>query len=162
VNTEEFGNFIDQMKRGTVPRRLIFIWNGPRIGMDDLLEGIETHRCDLTTAQTKDALLANSPGRLLEEFLVDECRIYSEMRNEPSALIVNDAILLARYGCDLSGLFRYGTSPRSAVILVFPSESNRHFPARTEDWVERNTRAVLQRVAKQLGEPKCIIEAAEE
>lgn len=141
-------------------RRLIFIWSGPTPGMEDLLEGIETHCCDLVPAQTKDPLLIKEPKSLLETFLNDECKRYSERRNEPSALIVNDAILLARYGCDLSGLFRYGISPRSAVILIFPSESNRSFPIKAENWVKRNTRAILQRVAKQLGEPKCIIEAA--
>ena len=160
MNTWEFENLINQMKQGTVPRRLIFIWSGPTPGLEDLLEGTEKHRCDLVFAQTKDSSLINEPKSLLETFLNDECKGYCERRNEPSALIVNDAILLARYGCDLSGLFRYGISPRSAVILVFPSESNRPFPIKAENWVKRNTSAVMQRVSKQLGEPKCIIEAA--
>ena len=160
MNTGEFENFINRMKQGTVPRRLIFIWSGPTPGLEDLLEGIEAHFCDLVFAQTKGASLINAPKSLLGSFLNDECKSYYERRNEPSALIVNDAILLARYGCDLSGLFRYGISPRSAVILVFPSESNRPFPIKAENWVKRNTRAIMQRVSKQLGEPKCIIEAA--
>ena len=160
MNTGEIENFLNQMKQGPVPRRLIFVWSGPTPGLEDLLEGIETHSCDLLFAQTKDSSLINEPKSLLETFLNDECKSYSESRNEPSALIVNDAILLARYGCDLSGLFRYGISPRSAVILVFPSESNRPFPIKAENWVKRNTRAIMQRVSKQLGEPKCIIEAA--
>jgi hypothetical protein len=158
VNTGEFENYINQIKQGTVPRRLIFIWSGPTLGLEDLLEGIEIHRCDLVSAQTKDSSLINEKKSLLETFLNDECKSYFESRNEPSAMIVNNAILLARYGCDLSGLFRYGISPRSAVILVFPSESNRTFPIKAENWVNRNTRAVMQRVSKQLGEPKCIIE----
>ncbi|HUT70865.1 MAG TPA: hypothetical protein VMW89_09330 [Desulfatiglandales bacterium] len=160
MNTGEFESLIKQMKQGTVPRRLIFIWSGPTPGLEDLLEGIETHRCELVFSQTKDSSLINEPKSPLETFLNNECKSYSKRRNEPSALIVNDAILLARYGCDLSGLFRYGISPRSAVILVFPSESNRPFPIKAENWVKRNTRAIMQRVSKQLGEPKCIIEVA--
>ena len=160
MSAGEFENIINQMKRGSVPRRLIFIWSGPTPELEDLLEGIETHRCDLVSAQTKDSSLIIDPKILLEAFLNEEFKIYSERRNEPSALIVNDAILLARYGCDLSGLFRYGISPRSAVILVFPSESNRTFPIKVENWVKKNTRDIMERVSKQLGEPKCIIEAA--
>jgi len=158
VNTAEFEDLINQMKQSTVPRRLIFIWSGPTPGLEDLLEGVETHRCDLVFAQSKGPSSINEPKGLMETFLNDECKNYCEKRNEPSALIVNDAILLARYGCDLSGLFRYGISPRSAVILTFPSESNRPFPIKAENWVKRNTRAIMQRVSKQLGEPKCIIE----
>lgn len=147
------------MKLGTVPRRLIFIWSGPTPALGGILEGIETHYCDLVSAKTTDSSLAIEPESRLETFLNDECKSYFERRNEPSALIVKDAILLARFGCDLSVIFRYGTSPRSAVILVFPSESNRPFPVKAENWVKRNTRSVMERVSKQLGEPKCIIEA---
>lgn len=160
MNAAEFKNIINQMKRDSVPRRLIFIWSGPTPELEDILEGIERHRCDLVSAQTNDPSLIIDPKILLEAFLNQEFKSYSEKRNEPSALIVNDAILLARYGCDLSGLFRYGISPRSAVILVFPSESNRTFPIKVENWVKKNTRAIIERVSKQLGEPKCIIESA--
>jgi hypothetical protein len=148
------------MKKGTVPHRLIFIWSGPASGLEAAIEGLDIHWCDLVSAQSHRLGPDDDAKTLLEKFLNDECKSYSERRNEPSALIVNDAILLARYGCDLSGLFRYGISPRSAVILIFPSESNRAFPIKTENWVKRNTRDILQRVAKQLGEPKCIIEVA--
>ncbi|MBC8466651.1 MAG: hypothetical protein H8D55_02315 [Deltaproteobacteria bacterium] len=160
MNTWEFEDLINQMKQSTVPRRLIFIWSGQTTGLEDVLEGIETHHCDLVFSQSKDSSSINEPESLLETFLNDECKSYCKKRNEPSALIVNDAILLARYGCDLSGLFRYGISPRSAVILTFPSESNRPFPIKAENWAIRNTRAIMQRVSKQLGESKCIIEVA--
>ena len=160
MNTDEFDNYINQMKKGTVPHRLIFIWSGPVTSLEEALEGLDIHCCDLVSAESHQLGLDDDIKTLLEKFLNIQCKGYSERRNEPSALIVNDAILLARYGSDLSGIFRHGISPRSAVILVFPSESNRTFPIKTENWVRRNTRAILQRVAKQLGEPKCIIEVA--
>jgi hypothetical protein len=148
------------MKQGPVPRRLIFIWSGPASGLKENLHGIEIHRCDLVSARSEGSSSGEPPKGLLEAFVNQECRRYFERRNEPSVLIIDDAILLARYGCDMSPFFRYGISPRSAVILVFPSESYSQLPAKTETWVERNTRAILQRVSKQLGEPKCIIEAS--
>ena len=149
------------MRQGTVPRRLIFIWSGSTTGLEVILEGIQIHRCDLILAYSKEPEFNNEAKTSLEAVLIDQCKAYFQKREEPSALIVPDAILLARYGCDLSVLFRYGISSRSAVILIFPSESHRPFPIKTENWVKRNTRAIVQRVSKQLGEPKCIIEATE-
>ena len=160
MNTAEFNNYISQMKKGTVPHRLIFVWSGPVSALEEAIEGLDIHRCDLVSAQSHRLGPDEDTKILLEKFLSEECKGYSERRNEPSTLIVNDAILLALYGCDLSGLFRYGISPRSAVILVFPSESNRTFPIKVENWVKKNTRAIIERISKQLGEPKCIIEAA--
>jgi len=159
VNTWEFENIVEQMKKGAVPRRLIFIWSGPTSPLEHLLEGIETHHSDLVSVQAKDTTPITDPNTSLEKFLNKESKGYFEKRNEPSAMIVNNAILLARYGCDLSALFRYGISPRSAVILVFPPECDRVLPIKADNWVKMNTRAVLERVSKQLGEPKCIIEA---
>ena len=151
---------INQMKQGPVPHRLIFIWSGSTSELEETLDGIEIHRCDLVSVRSEASSSDENPKSLLEAFIKQECERYLEQRNEPSVLIINDAILLARYGCGMSPFFRYGMSPRSAVILLFPSESYRQLPAKAETWVERNTRAIMHRISKQLGEPKCIIEAS--
>jgi hypothetical protein len=158
VKTDEFQTLISQMKQGPVPRRLVFIWTGPTPSLTGLLQGIELHECDLICAHSNQSDL--NAKALLQAFLNTQLKVYGERRNEPSVLLIKEAILLARYGCDLSFLFRYAISPRSAVVLIFPSESDRPLPVRSENWVERNTRTILQRVSRQLGDANCIIKAS--
>jgi len=160
MNIQDFASLINQMKQGPVPRRLIFLWSGSEAGLEEILDGVEIHRCDLVSVRPSRPLPDEDLKKLLEAFISQQCRNYEKQRNEPSVLIIADAILLARYGCNMSVLFRCGISPRSAVILLFPTDSNRHLPVKTEGWVKRDTRAIIERVSKQLGEPKCIIEAS--
>ncbi len=159
MNIGDFVTLVNQMKQGPVPLRLVFVWSGPAGGLEEILDGVEIHRCDLVSVRSDGSSSDENPKKSLEAYINQQCKTYDERRNEPSVLIIEDAILLARYGCDMSTFFRYGISPRSAVILLFPCESYRQFPIKTEGWVERNTRVIIQRVSKQLGEPKCVIEA---
>lgn len=158
MNIEDFVTIIDQMKRTTVPKRLIFIWSGSTKELENILEGIEFKGVDVASANTGKQIASDEIQHILEDYLDKECQSYEENRNEPSALIVQNAILLARYHCDMSPIFRHGISPRSAVILIFPKESHKQLPPRAEGWIRRDTRSVLLNIAKQLGELDCLIE----
>jgi hypothetical protein len=137
---------------------LIFIWSGPTKELESILGGIEFKWVDIASANTGKQNASEEIQHILENYLDKECQTYEENRNEPSALIIKNAILLARYHCDMSSIFRHGISPRSAVILIFPKESHKQLPPRVEGWTKGDTRSVLSYVAKQLGEPDCLIE----
>lgn len=158
MNVEYFTNIIAQMKQTSIPKRLIFIWSGPIKELENILEGIEFKKIDIAFANTGEQIAPDDTKRILENYLDKECQRYEEERNEPSALIVENAILLARYHCDMSPIFRHGTSPRSAVILIFPKESHKQLPPKAEGWIRRDTRGVLSNVTKQLGDLDCLIE----
>lgn len=155
---QDFLVLIHQMKKGSVPKRLIFIWQGTQHDLLKHLDGMETH-CHNPALEIPSNRLPDGNHRIiLEEFIKKTCEQYEDNRNEPSALIIENAILFPRYGCDLSFFLRHGISPRSAVILVFPPESRRQLSARTDALVNRNTKAIVLQVAKQIGEQDCIIE----
>lgn len=155
---QDFLVFIHQMKKGSVPKRLIFIWQGTQHDLLKNLDGIEIH-CHNPALEIPFNRLEDGNHRIvIEEFIKKTCEQYEDKRNEPSALIIENAILLPRYGCDLSFFLRHGISPRSAVILVFPPESRRQLSARTDALVNRNTNAITLQIAKQIGEQDCIIE----
>jgi hypothetical protein len=157
MTPQDFITLIEQMSKTSVPRRLIFLWTGPAKELETLLEGIEINRIDIASVSPKQENASIVTQHLLETYLDKACRNYKNSRNEPSALVVENAILLARYHCDMSPIFQYGISPRSAVILVFPKESHRQLPMKTEGWIKMDTGTMLLQVAKQLGEPECII-----
>jgi hypothetical protein len=87
---------------------------------------------------------------------------YESSRNEPSVLVIENALLLARYSCDITAFFKFGISPRSAVILVFPEKSDRRLPIKAERWVKNEAASLLMRVAKQIGDAQSIIEESGE
>lgn len=158
MTIQDFITLVNQMRRTSVPRRLIFLWSGPARELQNLLEGIEFNQIDIASASPEKENASEDTQQILENYLKKECQSYENNRNEPSALVVENAILLARYRCDMSPIFRHGISPRSAVILIFPKESHRQLPLRTEGWIKKDTSVILLQVAKQLGEPECIIE----
>lgn len=158
MTVQDFITLVDQMRRTSVPRRLIFLWSGPAKELESLLERIEINRIDIGSASPGKENASEDTQHILENYLDKVCKSYENNRNEPSALIVENAILLARYRCDMSPIFRHGISPRSAVILIFPKESLKQMPLRTEGWIKKDTSVILLQVAKQLGEPECIIE----
>lgn len=158
MTVQEFSEAIHQMKSGVVPKRMVFIWKDPVTQLEKVLAGIEIHQQDLADAASPGESGMNDPQHLLETKLKDICKKYEETRNEPSTLVLQNAILLVRYGCDVSAVLRYGISPRSAVILLMPQETHRHFPPQTDGWVKRNTKELILRMAKQLGTPNCIID----
>jgi hypothetical protein len=43
-------------------------------------------------------------------------------------------------------------------VLIFPQESRRNFPPRTEAWVKRNTTSIMKQLAKQIGDADCIVD----
>lgn len=158
MNIEDFKSFMNQIKSGSVPSRLVFIWVGPTVLLDKILEGIEVHHQDLTNSEGSGENGMKETQHLLETNLKNICQHFEKSRNEPSVLIMKNAILLIRYGCDLRAVFRYGISPRSAVIFLMPKESHRHLPPKTDGWVKRNTNELITRMAKQFGQPNCIID----
>jgi len=158
MTIEDLTTLMHRMKTGTVPSRLVFIWAGPTAPLDKILEGTEVHQQDLADSSGTGENGTKDPQGFLETKLKDICKHFEETRNEPSALVVKNAILLTRYGCDLSAVFRYGISPRAAVIFLMPKESHRHLPPRTDGWVKRNTKELIARMGKQLGKPNCIID----
>jgi hypothetical protein len=158
MTVEDFTTLMHQMKTSIVPSRLVFIWAGPTAALFKILEGIEVHRQDLANTEGAEGDEIKEPQRFLENRLKGVCKQFQEIRNEPAALVLKNAILLLRYGCDLSAVHRYGISPRSAVIFLIPQESHRHLPPRTDGWVKRNTKEPIVRMAKQLGTPNCIID----
>lgn len=158
MTVQEFTEAIHQMKFGSVPKRMVFIWKDPIAQLEKVLAGIEIHQQDLADAASAGESGMNDPQHRLEAKLKDICKKYEETRNEPSTLFLQNAILLVRYGCDVSAVLRYGISPRSAVILLMPQETHRHLPPQTDGWVKRNTKELILRMAKQLGTPDCIID----
>ena len=158
MTVQDFIALVNQMRRTSVPRRLIFLWSSPAKELESLLEGIEINRIDIASASPEKKNASKDTQHILENYLDKECKSYESNRNEPSALVVENAILLARYHCDMSPFFRHGISPRSAVILVFPRESHRQLALRAEGWIKKDTSIILLQVTKQLGEPECIIE----
>lgn len=158
MTIEDLTTLMNRMKTGTVTSRLVFIWAGPIAPLDKILEGMEVHQQNLADSGGVGENGIKEPQRFLETKFKNICKHFKETRNEPSALVVNNAILLTRYGCDLSAVFHYGISPRSAVIFLMPKESHRHLPPKTDGWVKRNTKELIARMAKQLGTPNCIID----
>lgn len=155
---QDFLVLMHQMKKSSVPKRLIFIWQGTKNDLLKHFDGIETH-CHNPAVEIQGKLIDAGNHRInLEGFIKKTCEEYEDNRNEPSVLIIENAILFPRYGCDLTFFLRHGISPRSAVILLFPPESRRQLPARTDALVKRNTNAITLQVAKQIGEQDCIIE----
>lgn len=155
---QDFSTLLDQMKTSSVPKRLIFLWQGSKQDLGKALDGIQMHCHDAALDVPAKRLDAADPRSVLEEFIKKTCEQYEDKRSEPSALIIENAILFPRYGCDLTFFLRHGISPRSAVIFVLPAESRRQLSTRTEALVKRNTNAIVLQVAKQLGEQDCIIE----
>jgi len=158
MTIDVFTTLMNQMKVGIVPSRLVFIWVGPAATLDKILEGTEVHKQDLADYGSTGENGIKEPQRFLETKIKNICKKFEEARNEPAVLVLKNAILLTRYGCDLSAVFHYGISPRSAVIFLMPQESHRHLPPKTDGWVKRNTKEVIARMAKQLGTPNCIID----
>lgn len=162
MDFKDFRDLIDQMKETSIPRRMVFIWIGLVNELENSLEGIEMIRVDLASAFSGVENDFDQNRQSLELYLNRECQTFESDRNEPSALIIGNGILLARYGCDLSPIFRHGISPRAAVIIIFPNESQRQIPPKTDGWVKRDTKVVLTHLARQLGELDCIVKYQEE
>lgn len=158
MKIQEFKNLVMQMKSSSVPMRLVFLWKGRGYELEAILIDVETTHQDVATVFNNEKHETQDSQVTINEWLKEKCKVYEDMRNEPSALIIQNAILLARYNCDLTPIFKFGLSPRSAVILLFPKESQRKIPVRTEQGVKKDLQSVLLQVTKQLGEPNCIIE----
>ncbi len=158
MKAEEFVSRLTQMKVGPVPQRPVFIWTGMKYKLEGLTEGLEAHYEDMAqTMLPKNDALADH-RTFIQNHLNETCRDYQKNRQEPSVLIIENAILLARYSCDLSILFKLAVSPRSAAVLMFPRESGRDLPPRTETWVKRNTTSIMKQFARQLGDTDCIVD----
>jgi len=158
MTVQEFTEAIRQMKSGSVTERMVFIWTDPIAQLEKVFADIEIHQQDLADAASPGKFGMNDPQNLLETKLKDICKKYDETKNEPSMLVLQNAILLVRYGCDVSAVLRYGISPRSAVMLLMPHETHRYFPPQMDGWVKRNTKDLILKMAKQLGTPNCIID----
>lgn len=152
---QEFTKIVEQMKRGSVPKRLVFLFRGKVSSLKEISEGIEIHHHDLASAFNDDQ--PNDSKRNLEGYLQGVCKNYENERNEPSVLILENALLLPRYGCNLTPFFQYAISPRSAVLMIIPPDSKRELPIGTEGWAMRNTQAILTQLTKQLSISDCVV-----
>jgi len=159
VNQEEFLNILDHMRTSSVPWRLAFIWNQSETILRDILSkyDVELSQIDLIANHDSKINGFKDIQKAIENWLESECKRYEAERKEPSALIIRNAILLARYSCDLSPILRHGISPRSAVILVVPPDSIKRIPPRAEAWVKKNAGGIVLQMTKQLGITKSII-----
>ena len=155
MNLGDLSRIVERVKAGPVPQRLLFVFCGKPSQLEPLLEGIDVHRGDLITGidGNNPEGIMNAMGKNLRKL----SRTYRDNRQEPSALILENAILIPRYGCDLSAVFQYALSPRSLAVLLLPSESKRELPPSAEKWVVRNTRSIHERLAQQTGVPDCLI-----
>jgi hypothetical protein len=158
MKSEEFVARLMQMKIGPVPQRPVFIWTGTKTHLEELIKGLETHRTDMVQNMIPKNDTLTDHRKFIQNHLNETCRDYQKNRQEPSILIIENSILLARYSCDLSVLFKSAVSPRSAAVLMFPQESGRDFPPRTEAWVKRSTKNIMKQLAKQLGDVDCIVD----
>jgi len=159
MTIEEFTKIADQMKSGTVSKRLIFICSNSISQLEKIITNIEILQHDLVNIKSTEISEIINPQHYLEANLKNACKEYEGKRNEPSVLIIKNAILLVRYGCDMSAIHRYGISPRSAVILMMPKDVHRYMPPKTDGWIKKNTKELIKLMAKQLGIPNCIIDA---
>ena len=158
MKTAEFKDIIEQMKITAVPRRLIYLWQGKTRDLDDVLGHIDIHKIDLALIEKKDNLGEKEASHQLVEFLTHISKKYESERKEPSALVISNAILLARYNCELTALLKYAISPRSMVVMVFPKGTSTTLPIKAERWIKNNTMSLLERIGLQLGDPNCIID----
>jgi hypothetical protein len=158
MRLDEFDTRLIQMKRGPIPQRPIFIWTGAQSRLEELLQDLEIHRADIVNSSSPKNNTLSDHAKIIQNYLATICQDYQKVRREPSALIIQNSVLLARYSCDLSILFRNAVNPRSAVVLVFPEESRREFPSRTDNWVRKDTASIVKQVAKQLGDINCIVD----
>ena len=158
MKKQEFLATIEHMKQSSVSRRLVFLWRGNSGELENVLKGLEIHKYDIASVFDDSCIDFNSIQKNINNWLKETCRNYDDNRNEPSALILMNSILLARYNCDLTPILRFGISPRSSVILVFPKDTQRKIPIRAEKWIKKDTKSIVIQTAKQLGEPKSIIE----
>ena len=132
MTLEEFDVQLMAIKNGPTAKRPIFVWTGTKTELEELIKGLDIHYEDMVLSlSSKNNSLSDHP-KIIQSYLNKMCRTYQESRQEPSIMIIDNAILLARYACDLSVLFKFVVSPRSAVVLIFPQESRRDFPIRTE------------------------------
>lgn len=159
MNQEEFLSILDHMRMGPVPWRLTFIWSQPETKLKEILakNNIEASQIDLIANYDSRISESKDSRKAIDNWLILECKKYDAERKEPSALIIRNSLLFARYGCDLSPILQYGISPRSAVLLLMPPDSKKRIPPRAEPWVKSNTGALVTQIATQLAATKFII-----
>jgi hypothetical protein len=158
MTLDYFTSLLSQVRSGPAAQRLIFIWAGHRTALESYLFGFDIHRCDPVSAYSEAKAGSGDHRQVLNGWLSRVCKEYEDDRKEPSVLLTDQALLLIRYGCDMSAYFRHVISPRSAAILIVPNPSHRQLPLRAEAWVKNNTPALLTQLANQLGEPDCLIQ----
>ena len=158
MKTSEFKDIIEQIKSTSVPRRMVYIWQGRLCDLDGFFKNLEVHRIDIALLESKDSLTEEETTRRIERYLVNMIRRYESKRNEPSIMVIANAILLARYNCELTALLKYGISPRSLVVLVFPKATSASIPNRAERWIKNDTVALVEKIGRQLGDSHCIID----
>jgi len=158
MKMSEFKNIINQMKITSVPRRLICLWQGKAMDLDNILREIEIHKIDLALIEKKGDLNEKNTAQQIERYMTYMLKKYESERTEPSALVISNAVLLSRYSCEMTALLKYGISPRSMVILVFPKAASKMLPIKAERWIKNNTESLIERIGLQLGSPNCVID----
>ena len=158
MKTSEFKDIIEQMKLTSVPRRMVYIWQGRSRDLDGFLKDLEAHRIDVAMIEKREILTEEETTRRIERYFIDIIKKYEKERNEPSIMVIENAILLARYHCELTAIMKYGISPRSMVVLIFPKAALASIPSRAERWIKNDTATLVDKVGRQLGDSYCIID----
>jgi hypothetical protein len=158
MKTQEFRRIIEQMKLTSVPRRMVYIWQGKASELEDVFKGIEVHRIDPAAIGRQENITEGESTHLIEQYLHEMTKKYEAEREEPAVLIVENAILLIRYNCGLTTILKFGISPRSMVVLLFPKTTSACLPPRAGGWIKNDTAGLIERVKHQLGDSQCVID----
>jgi hypothetical protein len=154
MKLEDFRRIVDHIRTANYPRRALYVAAMQAKTISSSLRDLDLHEAELI----KDHPSAESNESFLERRLDEICNQYIKLRKEPSALLILDAVLLARYNVSLAPLLSKAISPRSMVILCVPKAPQVSSLMGLSDVVDHDFMQPLQRLARQIGEPDCTIE----
>ena len=155
MKSDDFKRIVDHMRTSNYPRRTLFVTSVELNNVRKLVSSLDVHEAEIgLMIPTTDA----TPEKQLDKRLRDVCEEYRNKRKEPACLIVKDAVLLARFSISLTPLLRNAISPRSLVILCVPKAPEMISQPNLLNLIEQDFMQPIQRLARQISEPDCIIE----
>jgi len=154
MRLEDFRQVVEHVRTANYPKRALYVAAvQPRL-ITNSIHGLDVHQVELI----KNPSDQESPELYLERRLSEICKEFAETRKEPSALIILDAVLLARYSVSLAPLLSKAISPRSMAILCLPGAAQTSSLMGLSEVVDHDFSQPLQRLEKQIGGQDCTIE----
>jgi len=154
MKLQDFRHTVEHILTANYPKRALYVTSlYPRLVLD-ALQGLDVHQVELI----RESPVQDAPESYLERRLAEICKDFHNARKEPSALIINDAVLLARYSISLSPLLSKAISPRSIAILCVPSVSHASVSMSLPNVVDHDFNLPFALLAKQISGQDCTIE----